>query len=230
MIFLIGCTSTQVYDTPYKAREKDVLDSYKPVIVNKYNGERLWLKDIVLADRKINGFQPFVFRAISRERLIDIVYSTLIDLDMNVLKLDSGENRFIFDEYYLDASRDLISNMTTGETSKTSKNMEIFVAQHYNKFSLDEGLDILPCLEFKDLGTSRTHFGSFEVLGHFTMHFYIYLFDKNGRVVYKNQRSMNTKEPGIYNSDFSRAEATDVPSFERKIQILIQESLKDFLD
>ncbi|MCC5929440.1 MAG: hypothetical protein JJU28_09365 [Cyclobacteriaceae bacterium] len=183
-----------------------------------------------MADRKINGFQPFVFRAICRERFIDIVYSTLIDLDMNVVKLDSGENRFIFDEYYLDASRDLISNMTTGETSKTSKNMESFVTQHYYKFSSDEGFEILPCLEFKDLGTSHTQFGSFEVLGHFTMHFYIYFFDKKGRIVYKNQRSMNTKEPGIYNSDFSRAEATDISSLERKIQILIQESLKDFMN
>jgi len=230
IIFLIGCTSAQVFDIPYKAREKDIFDRYKPIIGNKYNGEQLFLKDFVLANRKINGFQPFVFRAISSERFMDIVYSTLIDLDMNVSKLDSGENKFIFDKYYLDASKELIFDITTGETSKTSKNMEHFVSQHYSNFFLKEGLDVLPCLEFEDFGSSRKQFGSYEVYGQFTMHFYIYLFDKNGSVIYKNQKSMNTKEPGLYNYDFSRAEATDLPSFEQKFQMLIKETIKDFIE
>lgn len=228
MIFLIliqgifsltGCRTayTDKQDVVYNARERDIFDRYKTITEKKYQNEILYLKDVLMVDYQRNGFQPFAFRTLDLERFTNTVYHSLTELGIKVEKHPEGTNIFDIDSFYV-------------FREESSKNMEKFVNEFITGFETDHKYIVLPCIEFSIQGSYKKD-GDFRLFySTFYMHFYIYVFDNQRKVIYKNQRSMLTDELGKYSEDFRWSEALDIESFERKLGILVEDSIKEFIE
>jgi len=216
---LTGCRTayTNKRDVVYNARERDSFDGYKPITENKYQNETIFLKDVLMVDHQSNGFQPFAFRTLDTERFTNTVYHTLTEVGIKVEKHPEGTNIFEIDSFYV----------FRGESSK---NMENFVQAYFSGFEASHRYGVLPCIEYSIQGSYKKDRDFHLFYSTFYMHFYIYIFDNRGKVVYKNQRSMLTDELGKYGEDYRWSEALDIESFERKLGILVADSIKDFIE
>ncbi len=217
--YLSGCTTSfiAVKDTIYNARERDVFDNYKTITENKYQNETLYLRDVLIVDSQRNGFQPFAFRTLDVERFANTVNQSLTKLGMKVEKQTDITNIFDIDGFYI-------------FREGSSKNMENFVTEYLNTFETEHNYIILPCIEYEIQGSYKKDEEFRLFYSNFYMHFYVYIFDNQCKVLYKNQRSMLTDELGKFSEDFRRAEAQDIDSFERKLSLLVVDSIREFIE